>query len=446
MKGLVQKHWRPLLVGVLSVFAAVQLFLLFLPHRVFWDEAVYLGMGRYLGSLGASGLWEPLRPVLLPLVLSVFSHSSLYFPFASAISLIFSLGALLLLFVLTERLFDKATALFSVALMAFSPAFFTYSSWYLTGIPALALGLLAVVLALDRRYFWAGLAAGLSFLMRFPAGLFFAGIGLWLFFSRAKVKELFSYLLGFLGPVALFLAANLIAYGNMLTPFLAAGAYQYSSVYSAGAWSFWYYLVYPALEAPLLFGFLVFLFLPREWRWKRWALLLPCLLLLTYFSLIVNKQVRFSLLFLPLLAIGAVRGLLFLRQKWRWGSWWFLALVVMLVIPMVYFDGAAFHNRTLTDPAVPAVYSKLPAGTVYTTTPLPAAYTTHRFVPLYTHFEDFVAAYPTLKAGSVLLYTPSSFPCSNCTRQDAFLAKMTSENTVLLHATLWQEYYVFRIR
>src|SRR3989344_1748702 len=37
-----------------------------------WDSAVYVGMGKYLFSHGQAGLWEPIRPLTLPIILGFF--------------------------------------------------------------------------------------------------------------------------------------------------------------------------------------------------------------------------------------------------------------------------------------------------------------------------------------------------------------------------------------
>src|SRR3989338_11534568 len=51
------------------LFFIWKLMLAFNPHVVFWDESVYIGMGKYLYSDGTIGLWEDLRPIFLPLIL-----------------------------------------------------------------------------------------------------------------------------------------------------------------------------------------------------------------------------------------------------------------------------------------------------------------------------------------------------------------------------------------
>ena len=57
---------------VFVLFFLVRIFLSFKPHLVFWDEAVYIAMGKYLWSFGTIGFWEILRPIFLPLLIGVF--------------------------------------------------------------------------------------------------------------------------------------------------------------------------------------------------------------------------------------------------------------------------------------------------------------------------------------------------------------------------------------
>jgi hypothetical protein len=51
------------------VFCYVLVLFNFVQPEVTWDESVYVGLGKYLYSNGASGIYEPFRPILLPLVL-----------------------------------------------------------------------------------------------------------------------------------------------------------------------------------------------------------------------------------------------------------------------------------------------------------------------------------------------------------------------------------------
>ncbi|MEK6876668.1 MAG: hypothetical protein AABX63_04600, partial [Nanoarchaeota archaeon] len=54
------------------IFLIVKLVSLFAAADIWWDSAVYLGMGKYIYSSGDSGLWEASRPLVWPLILGFF--------------------------------------------------------------------------------------------------------------------------------------------------------------------------------------------------------------------------------------------------------------------------------------------------------------------------------------------------------------------------------------
>ena len=57
-------HW------VLLVFSVVRLIhILTKFHFILWDEAVYIGIGKFMFSYGSAGLFEIIRPLGLPLIL-----------------------------------------------------------------------------------------------------------------------------------------------------------------------------------------------------------------------------------------------------------------------------------------------------------------------------------------------------------------------------------------
>ena len=56
---------KPLIVVIaISLFARLAFF--FSYHELWWDSAVYIGMGKFIFSGGQLGLWEHLRPLMWP--------------------------------------------------------------------------------------------------------------------------------------------------------------------------------------------------------------------------------------------------------------------------------------------------------------------------------------------------------------------------------------------
>ena len=74
-----------------------------------WDSAVYAGMGKYIFSDGQFGLWEPIRPLTLPIILGFFWKIGLNPLIAGEIFiLLISVGVIILTYILSNNLFDSA--------------------------------------------------------------------------------------------------------------------------------------------------------------------------------------------------------------------------------------------------------------------------------------------------------------------------------------------------
>ena len=106
-------------------------------HYIHWDESVYLGMGKYIYSLGQVGLWEHIRPPVLPFLLGVFWFLKLpYILFSELLMLFFSLGSVLLVYLISKDLFNKRVAIITAVLLIITPVFLYGAFSILAGIPA----------------------------------------------------------------------------------------------------------------------------------------------------------------------------------------------------------------------------------------------------------------------------------------------------------------------
>ena len=79
------------IIAIILFFIAANILFLRFYNEIWWDSAVYIGMGKHIYSLGKSGLWEESRPLILPLILGLgwkLGLNVVYF--GRAISLIFS--------------------------------------------------------------------------------------------------------------------------------------------------------------------------------------------------------------------------------------------------------------------------------------------------------------------------------------------------------------------
>ncbi|MCM2325698.1 MAG: glycosyltransferase family 39 protein, partial [Candidatus Woesearchaeota archaeon] len=162
---------------IFLVVAAFVMLKLILPiHEIWWDEAVYIGMGKYLYSFGTVGLWEFFRPIGLPMILGLLWKISDVILLSKILPLVFSIAYIFLTYHTARRIFDEKTALVASLLVILTPIFFYFSSHALTEIPSCLFALIAVNFYLDKRHLMTGIFAGVSFMFRFPGGILLIGI------------------------------------------------------------------------------------------------------------------------------------------------------------------------------------------------------------------------------------------------------------------------------
>src|SRR3989338_7401547 len=238
-------------------------FIMYSFHDLGWDESVYLGMGKYIYSSGEIGLWEEIRPTLLPLFLGVFWKLDLpYIFFSDIIMLMFSVGVIYFTYKLSEQLFsDKSEKekfffpMVSIILLVGSSIFSEGTFLIHTGIPSVFFILFALYLFVrpfeeylssHQNLYVVGLLSGLAFLTRFPAGLIIVPLIFFIVYDHfygeivsvkqvlAVTKKLFMFMLGFLTITLPFFAANVLLYKtrtvtlfeSMMFPFVKASLHQ----------------------------------------------------------------------------------------------------------------------------------------------------------------------------------------------------------------------------
>src|SRR3989338_1509128 len=76
-----------------------------------------------------------------------------------------------------------------------------------------------------------GMSAGLAFLFKFPAGLIFFGLFLFLLIDKRTLESV-KFSGAFLLTVTPYLVFNLISNGNIISPLISAASHQSNIVYS----------------------------------------------------------------------------------------------------------------------------------------------------------------------------------------------------------------------
>ncbi len=346
---------KPILALLLLFFLIKIYFITSRYHLPIWDEAVYIGMGKYIYSAGAAGLWEMIRPYGLPMILGASWSIGLDQVYSSQIiAIFFSCATIFMTYLIAKELFNKKVALVSAFLLAITPVFFLYSIYALTEIPSTLFVLLAVYFYIKKKYIYSGLFTGIAFLFRFPQGLILVPIALamvadW-FFERKYpknvkgkknhslsfkdnilIKNILFYAIGFAIIMIPFLSLNFIAYNDytskatdaIFRPLILAAPHQgniFESVggdtLSARLYDIFYYMIM-MLKNNILFALSIFgaIMLLMRYKEKVRILSFAFLIYLAYYSYIINKQERFMIAFLPIICILTAYSLFYIIEK-----------------------------------------------------------------------------------------------------------------------------------
>jgi len=99
---------------IFFVFFIIKVYSLFVAHDIWWDSSVYVGMGKYIYSSGEVGSWESSRPLVWPLILGFFWEIGLDpVLFGKLLVIVFSLGVLLLTYLIALHIFNRKVAIIS---------------------------------------------------------------------------------------------------------------------------------------------------------------------------------------------------------------------------------------------------------------------------------------------------------------------------------------------
>ena len=308
------KKNKVLLYLILFSFLSIKLFHLLIQKGISWDSAVYIGMGKYIFSLGKIGLWEPARPIITPIYLGFIWKIGLNpILWGSIIGIAFGLGCIYLTYLIGKSIFNEKIAALSAFFLAFSPVFLFYSSTPMTEIPALFLSLLAVYLAIRKKYFLAGLLISLSAMTRFLQ--LFIMIPIWLIIigNNDNLKHIInqakSFIFGLSIPFIPYLALNIFLYSNPVYPFLLqAFMTKYTGWIFHQPLNFYFVSLIKEnfISIFVLIGIPLALMKPNG---KKIIILSAFLLFFAFFSSIAHKETRFMLTFLPYIYIIASVGL-----------------------------------------------------------------------------------------------------------------------------------------
>ena len=298
---------------IIAAFFLLGIYSLQFYENIFWDSAVYIGIGKYILSMGKAGFFEPSRPLIWPIFLGLLWKIGLDpVIYGRILGLLFALGCIYLSYKIGKEAFNENIAVLSAFLLAFTPSFFFFSNKILSDIPSLFFSLLAVHLFIKKRLFYSGIFAGIAFMARFIQLGVFISIAAIFLLNRKEYKDFnkkAAYLAsGFFIALIPFLAFNLVIHKNPIYPLLLQ---LFMTKYTGLMYNqqFYFYFINILKENFILILSLAGIFFIFKKRSAASSLILTLFLLfLMFFSLVPHKEIRFITAFLPYLSIIASYG------------------------------------------------------------------------------------------------------------------------------------------
>ena len=304
---------------------------------LWWDSSVYIGMSKYLYSGGESGLWEPSRPVLWPLILGLFWKFGFDYIFlGKLLSIFISTGSSIVVYLISAKYFSKKTAFLAALFFSFSPSIFLSDTLLLTEIISTFFLLLGFYFFLGQKNFLSGLFLGISFMSRFFQ-IFFAlpVILIYLFriFNKKgaeNYKAMLAFLIAFSIPAVPYIISNIYYYGDAFYPF----SIQIFMTKNTG-WRFsqpfsFYFMGIVRENFLAAFSILGFWLAVKGRNAEKKYLFVIFILVFALYVLERHKEMRLLIPLMPFLYIFASHGIVRLSKIFRKGMIIFMALVILL--------------------------------------------------------------------------------------------------------------------
>lgn len=441
-----QGKGEAVLVVILAFLA--RLILSLQQHALTWDSSVYLGMGKAIFSLGASGLWEPIRPIVWPILLGFLWKLKLD-PINTGIVLqiVLQVSIVYLLYKITYRIFHRDLAIIACLLFSFSPLLLQSGFTLHPATLAMFFCLFSIYLFLNEKFFAAGIVACLSFLTTFYYGLFLAIILIFLVqFRRFEPYKLFIG--GFCIPLAPYLILNLVLYKDPLLPFFSANLVINNVVgcnfLSAAPW--YQYFIWIIFDNPLYIFLPVGLyFLFKKAEVNRLLVFSAFILPFAYLASMHCRDIRYMLFFLPFMAIITALGVDKAMQGIKNKKYMVIFLIVILLSTVAYPMYLMLSAKAPQENTDYYKFANVSNGTILTNNPKLAIYTDSRlellYYPLYNSQKAAFYAEDVVKNKRSKVFIDTCYGDISCNPYDQKCPDATNNLISILKANYKTEYY-----
>jgi len=322
------KKYAMIFYAALILFIALQILTIYHNNPLWWDEAVYIGMGKYIFSGGSIGFWEEIRPPLVPVFSGVLWKLGFDpLPAGRAMAMLFSAGTIVLTYLIGKRAFGEKVGIAAAVMLAFTKIFFYFSTLLLSDIISLFFAMAAIYAYIsiksEKAMFITGILATMAFLARFPMAAVAAAIAVSILASEkagrkaafnleSAFNKLCDFISGFLLFVIPYLIANEYLYGSFAKPFLSANkniTKIYSWLYDLGYGFYFNELWVQSTFLAFAAAGAIYFMTKKIWQDKeKLPVFAAALFLMLYFTLLNHKEARYMLAFLPYLFIIAAYG------------------------------------------------------------------------------------------------------------------------------------------
>jgi len=185
---------RPLYISViLSILLLIFLIKLYLVHPSFSDENIYFAMGKVVNEgqrpyHDFNFVHPPIQLFLLNGFFTVFGSS---LATAKLLPLLSSSLVVILMFLISKKLFDEKSAFFSSLIFIITPAFLAFSDQGYGMWETIFFILLSLYLSLKEKYLASGISFSIAVFIRYLSILFFPLVLIVLFLHKLKCKKFF---------------------------------------------------------------------------------------------------------------------------------------------------------------------------------------------------------------------------------------------------------------
>lgn len=452
--------YKPLYISILIIFLILQISSLYMQSDVWWDSSVYIGMGKYMHSSGKSGLWEPSRPLVWPLIIGFFWKIGVdYIFFSKFMAILFGVGSVILTYHIVSKLFNERVAFYAVLFLCLSKTYFVYNSIPQSEIPSMFFFLLGFYLFIQKKRKLSGFILGVASMTRFFQIFLVIPIMLSYFYlvlvRRERTKDFVLFLLCFFAPVVPYLIFNTYLYNNMFYPF----ALQAFMTKNTG-WVFnqpiSFYIINLLKENLLVvFSLLGITTLLRTRNFQKNMFLFILLFAFILYNLTRHKEMRLLVSLLPFIYTTTSLGLISFLEKFK--AYKSELIFVMTTIFLIQAFNQLEFNKYEDNLNTFHLYinSTNVKDKIWITNPSFIVFTDKKaeqliYYPLYNSTKAKYLQNEVSNANLVMVNTCDILPCPpsdrECLKETEKLITVFNNNLILMHNSTYNKcnYFIFQ--